>query len=181
MIPPKSEISNCSKPHLLQFSLVGYTGADPYLLNRMLIIRGLADSFIDGCKIQKVARQANYSPYYKKSATVGVNNSLTITLSMVLKRMPLFETSFSFVFVIKLEIQSCSQSEYHSDEPEYHEEQINAPYDRASDSAIHSCAKECGTDLDSRCVKATFLEIFKKLLSVLFSHEDSYDASYGKA
>ena len=51
----------------------------------MLIIRGLADSFIDGCKIQKAARQANYSPYYKKSATVGVNYSLTITLSMVLK------------------------------------------------------------------------------------------------
>ena len=46
MIPPKSEISNCSKPHLLQFSLVGYAGADPYLLNLMLIIRGLADSFL---------------------------------------------------------------------------------------------------------------------------------------
>jgi len=45
----------------------------------------LADSFIDGCKIQKAGRQANYSPNYKKSATVGVNYSLTITLSMVLK------------------------------------------------------------------------------------------------
>jgi hypothetical protein len=54
----------------------------------MLIIRGLADSFFDGCKIQKAARQANYSPNYKKSATVGVNYSLTITLSMVLKRLP---------------------------------------------------------------------------------------------
>jgi len=53
----------------------------------MLIIRGLADSFFDGCKIQKAARQANYSPNYKKSATVGVNYSLTITLSMVLKRL----------------------------------------------------------------------------------------------
>ena len=50
----------------------------------MLIIRGLADSFFDGCKIQKAARQANYSPNYKKSANVGVNYSLTITLSMVL-------------------------------------------------------------------------------------------------
>ena len=90
MIPPKSEISNCSKPHLLQFSLVGYAGADPYLLNRMLIIRGLADSFYGGCLIQGAARQANYSPYYKKSATVGVNYSLTITLSMVLKGLSLF-------------------------------------------------------------------------------------------
>ena len=52
----------------------------------MLIIRGLADSFYGGCLIQRDARQANYSPYYKKSATVGVNYSLTITLSMVLKR-----------------------------------------------------------------------------------------------
>ena len=86
VIPPKSEFSNCSKPHLLPFSLVGYAGADPYLLKRMLIIRGLADSFHGGCKIQRAARQANYSPYYKKSATVGVNYSLTITLSMVLNR-----------------------------------------------------------------------------------------------
>jgi hypothetical protein len=85
-MPPKSEISNCSKPHLLQFSLVGYAGVDPYLLNRMLITRGLADSLFGGCKIQRTARQANYSPNYKKSATVGVNYSLTITLSMVLKR-----------------------------------------------------------------------------------------------
>ena len=51
----------------------------------MLIIRGLADSLLGGCKIQGVVRQANYSPYYKKSATVGVNYSLTITLSMVLR------------------------------------------------------------------------------------------------
>ena len=51
----------------------------------MLIIRGLADSFYGGCLIQKAACQTNYSPYYKKSATVGVNYSLTITLSMVLK------------------------------------------------------------------------------------------------
>ena len=51
----------------------------------MLIIRGLADSLYGGCLIQRAARQANYSPYYKKSATVGVNYSLTITLSMVLK------------------------------------------------------------------------------------------------
>ena len=51
----------------------------------MLIIRGLADSLFCGCLIQGTVRQANYSPYYKKSATVGVNYSLTITLSMVLK------------------------------------------------------------------------------------------------
>ena len=66
------------------FITVGYAGADPYLLNRMLIIRGLADSLFCGCLIQGTVRQANYSPYYKKSATVGVNYSLTITLSMVL-------------------------------------------------------------------------------------------------
>ena len=53
----------------------------------MLITRGLADSLFGGCKIQRTARQANYSPNYKKSATVGVNYSLTITLSMVLKRL----------------------------------------------------------------------------------------------
>ncbi|SMC43883.1 hypothetical protein SAMN06296952_1136, partial [Oscillospiraceae bacterium] len=51
--PPRSEISNCSKPHLLPFSLVGYTGANPYLLKRMLIIRGLADSLCHGCKNPK--------------------------------------------------------------------------------------------------------------------------------
>ena len=61
----------------------------------MLIIRGLADSFYGGCLIQRDARQANYSPYYKKSATVGVNYSLTITLSMVLKEDALEDILFS--------------------------------------------------------------------------------------
>jgi hypothetical protein len=80
VIPPKSEISNCSKPHLLQFSLVGYAGADPYLLNRMLIIRGLADGLFGGCKIQKLHVRPITPRIIRKSATVGVNYSLTITL-----------------------------------------------------------------------------------------------------
>ena len=92
-------------------------------------------------------------------------------------RSPLFHLFFALTLII----QTRSQSEYHSDEPEYHEEQINAPDDRESDSAIHSSTKKCGADLNSGCVKAALLEKFQKLLSVLFSHEDSNDASYGKA
>ena len=51
----------------------------------MLITRGWLTVLCTDVKIQKAGRQANYSPNYKKSATVGVNYSLTITLSMVLK------------------------------------------------------------------------------------------------
>ncbi|MBQ5473576.1 MAG: hypothetical protein IIT65_02530, partial [Lachnospiraceae bacterium] len=45
-------------PHLLPFILVGYAGADPYLLKRILIIRGWLTVFDAGCDNPKSA-----SPY----------------------------------------------------------------------------------------------------------------------
>jgi hypothetical protein len=52
----------------------------------MLIIRGLADSFVDGCKNPKSGMSGQLLPLIiRKSATVRVNYSLTITLFMVLK------------------------------------------------------------------------------------------------
>lgn len=65
----------------LYYKCSGYAGADPYLLNRMLIIKGWITVFLTDAKIQISPRQTNYSLYYKKiSAGARVNYSLTTTL-----------------------------------------------------------------------------------------------------